>query len=97
MGGKADERWRYQVKVAALRTTLRRVARLPRSIVIVGLKAYKLGVSPLLPAACRYHPTCSEYCREAVERHGALKGLWLGLRRVCRCHPLRKGGMDPVP
>jgi uncharacterized protein len=53
-------------------------------------------ISPLLPSACRFYPTCSEYARQAVERHGAVKGLWMGLRRLARCHPLNPGGVDPV-
>jgi hypothetical protein len=68
-----------------------------RRLALLLLRAYKLAISPLLPAACRYYPTCSEYCREAIERHGALKGAWLGLRRICRCHPLGGRGADPVP
>ncbi len=68
-----------------------------KKLVLAAIDAYKLCLSPLLPPACRYHPTCSQYCREAVERYGALRGLWLGLRRILRCHPLRPGGFDPVP
>jgi len=60
------------------------------------LNVYKFAVSPFLPSACRFYPTCSEYMREAVERHGAGKGLWMGLRRVARCHPFHSGGYDPV-
>jgi len=60
------------------------------------LNVYKLAISPFLPSACRFYPTCSEYMREAVERHGAGKGLWMGLRRVARCHPFHSGGYDPV-
>ena len=60
------------------------------------LRAYKLVISPLLPSACRFYPTCSDYMREAVERYGAGRGLWMGLRRVARCHPLQAGGFDPV-
>jgi putative membrane protein insertion efficiency factor len=64
---------------------------------IVGvLRLYKIAVSPLLPSACRFYPTCSEYMREAVERHGAARGVWLGLRRLLRCHPFHEGGFDPV-
>ncbi|MDX2151291.1 MAG: membrane protein insertion efficiency factor YidD [Bryobacteraceae bacterium] len=66
-------------------------------VVIEILRFYKRGVSPLLPAACRYRPTCSEYMMEAVERYGAVHGLWLGLRRLGRCHPFHSGGFDPVP
>jgi uncharacterized protein len=50
----------------------------------------------MLPSACRFHPTCSEYMREAIERHGSLRGVWMGLRRLVRCHPFQPGGFDPV-
>jgi len=61
------------------------------------LRLYKLLLSPVLPSACGYEPTCSVYMREAVERYGAAKGVWLGLRRLLRCHPFHTGGYDPVP
>ncbi|MCW5982943.1 MAG: membrane protein insertion efficiency factor YidD [Bryobacteraceae bacterium] len=61
------------------------------------LHFYKRWISPLLPSACRFHPTCSDYMREAVERHGAARGVALGLRRLVKCHPLHPGGLDPVP
>ena len=65
--------------------------------VVLGLlAAYKRWVSPLLPAACRYHPTCSDYMAEAVRRHGARRGSWMGLKRLARCHPFTSGGLDPV-
>jgi hypothetical protein len=57
---------------------------------------YKLLVSPLLPSACRFHPTCSEYMLDAVARYGAAKGVWLGVKRLSRCHPFHEGGFDPV-
>jgi putative membrane protein insertion efficiency factor len=60
------------------------------------LRAYKWAVSPMLPAACRYVPTCSEYAMEAVERYGALRGGWMALGRVLRCHPFAGAGYDPV-
>jgi putative membrane protein insertion efficiency factor len=66
-------------------------------IIIGVLRAYKLAISPLLPSACRYYPTCSEYMLAAVARHGVLKGIWLGLKRLGRCHPFHTGGYDPVP
>jgi putative membrane protein insertion efficiency factor len=61
------------------------------------LRGYKRWVSPYLPSACRFHPTCSVYMREAIERHGAATGTWMGMKRLCRCHPLHAGGFDPVP
>jgi putative membrane protein insertion efficiency factor len=60
------------------------------------LRLYKICVSPLLPSACRYSPTCSEYMRDAVGQYGAAKGIWMGLRRLARCHPFHAGGFDPV-
>jgi uncharacterized protein len=60
------------------------------------LRFYKASVSPLLPPACRFMPTCSEYALEAIERYGALRGGWMGLRRLLRCHPFHPGGFDPV-
>ena len=58
---------------------------------------YKRFISPLLPPACRFHPTCSDYCSEAIEVHGFLRGGWLGFKRLLRCNPFFKGGHDPVP
>jgi uncharacterized protein len=57
---------------------------------------YKRWVSPWLPSACRFEPTCSEYMRQAVEQYGARRGIWLGVKRLLRCHPLHAGGYDPV-
>ncbi len=67
-----------------------------KRIAIVLLRAYKWALSPMLPAACRYIPTCSEYALEAVERHGALLGGLKAAWRVLRCHPFARGGYDPV-
>lgn len=61
------------------------------------LRGYKRWVSPLLPPACRFEPTCSEYMAEAVAVHGVARGVWLGVRRLARCHPFSAGGCDPVP
>ncbi|MFN0140082.1 MAG: membrane protein insertion efficiency factor YidD [Pyrinomonadaceae bacterium] len=60
------------------------------------LGVYKAVVSPFLPPACRFEPTCSEYARQAIEKYGTLKGMWLGLRRILRCQPFCRGGHDPV-
>ena len=61
------------------------------------IKSYQKWISPLLPARCRYHPTCSQYFIEALYTHGLFKGLFLGIRRVLRCHPWGGSGHDPVP
>ncbi|HEX7053887.1 MAG TPA: membrane protein insertion efficiency factor YidD [Burkholderiales bacterium] len=61
------------------------------------VRVYRWCVSPLLPRACRFFPSCSEYADEALRRHGALRGGWLAARRVCRCGPWHPGGVDPVP
>lgn len=67
-----------------------------RQLVIALLRVYKAVISPLLPPACRFYPSCSEYMLQAVEKHGALRGAWLGLKRLGRCHPFHSGGFDPV-
>ena len=61
------------------------------------LRGYKLVISPLLPSACRFHPTCSCYMHDAIAAHGAGRGLYLGVRRLLKCHPWHPGGIDPVP
>jgi len=61
------------------------------------IRFYQRNISPLKQPCCRFIPTCSQYALEAVEKYGALKGSWLALRRLLRCHPLCKGGYDPVP
>lgn len=68
-----------------------------RILLIFFIKLYKVILSPLLPPACRFYPTCSEYALEAIRKHGSLKGLYLTARRLLRCHPLCEGGFDPVP
>ena len=58
---------------------------------------YRSCISPLTPPSCRFRPTCSQYMIEAVKKHGPFKGLWLGIKRICRCHPWGGSGYDPVP
>jgi putative membrane protein insertion efficiency factor len=67
------------------------------TLVRVLILAYRYCISPLLGARCRFYPSCSAYALEAVDRHGAVRGAWLALRRIGRCHPWHAGGYDPVP
>jgi putative membrane protein insertion efficiency factor len=66
-------------------------------LLLAVIRAWQLLLSPLLGPSCRFHPSCSAYAAEAVRRHGALRGGWLALRRLGRCHPFHEGGLDPVP
>ncbi len=68
-----------------------------RQALILPIRGYQRLISPLLPPRCRFVPSCSSYAIEALERHGAARGSWLAVRRICRCHPLNAGGYDPVP
>jgi hypothetical protein len=68
-----------------------------RTVLTAIIRGYQVAISPLLPASCRYFPSCSAYAVEAIEKYGALKGGWLSLKRIGRCHPFRAGGFDPVP
>ncbi|HJF31688.1 MAG TPA: membrane protein insertion efficiency factor YidD [Sporosarcina psychrophila] len=68
-----------------------------KKILIGIIKLYQKIISPLTPPSCRFYPTCSHYGIEAVEKHGALKGSWLAVRRISKCHPFHEGGFDPVP
>ncbi len=67
-----------------------------QAVTIFLLRNYKRWISPVLPSACRFTPTCSEYMMEAVEKYGAGRGVWLGLKRLSRCQPFCQGGYDPV-
>ena len=66
-------------------------------LLLVPIRLYRALLSPLLPPLCRFHPSCSAYAMQALETHGPVRGLWLAVRRLMRCHPFHPGGLDPVP
>jgi putative membrane protein insertion efficiency factor len=68
-----------------------------RSVLKYLIRGYQLAISPLLGPRCRFYPSCSHYAIEAIETHGALRGVWLTAKRISRCHPWHEGGFDPVP
>ena len=70
---------------------------LPRTVLTAAIRGYQLVISPALPPACRFTPSCSQYALDAVRRYGAVRGSWLAVRRLVRCHPFHPGGFDPVP
>lgn len=76
---------------------IRFLSSLPQRLLLALIRFYRGAISPYLPRSCRYTPTCSQYALEAVRKYGALKGGWLALRRILRCHPFHPGGYDPVP
>jgi putative membrane protein insertion efficiency factor len=80
-----------------LRDIIERLAEVPGRLVRLMIRLYQLAISPLLGPRCRFHPSCSAYAAQAIEIHGLLRGGWLALRRIVRCHPLDPGGFDPVP
>jgi len=73
------------------------ILQIPKTFILLLLRGYKLLISPLLGQRCRFYPSCSSYTMEAVEKFGALRGSYLGARRLLRCHPFNPGGLDPVP
>jgi putative membrane protein insertion efficiency factor len=67
-------------------------------IILIGLiRLYQWTIAPVIGQTCRFYPSCSHYGAEAIQKHGAIKGSWLTVRRICRCHPWNPGGVDPVP
>jgi len=68
-----------------------------RKIFIFPIRVYQTCISPFYPPRCRFYPSCSEYTAEAIEKRGVFCGIWLGIKRICRCNPWSKGGYDPVP
>ncbi len=75
----------------------RRMSALLQEALLALIAGYRRWISPLLPPACRFHPTCSDYAAESIRTHGVMRGSALAARRVCRCHPFSAGGFDPVP
>lgn len=75
----------------------RTIVRVPVWCAVFLVRCYQAIIRPHLFGGCRFHPTCSEYCIESLQTHGLLRGGWLGVRRLTRCHPFSKGGFDPVP
>jgi uncharacterized protein len=92
-GGRAQGA-EHEAEVSPAPRTVRSVTSL---LALLPLRFYKRFISPLLPPMCRFEPTCSVYTMHAVEKYGVLRGVWLGVRRLARCHPFNPGGWDPVP
>ncbi len=80
-----------------LHKTIRKIGRLPILLPLSLIWIYRNCISPFTPSSCRYTPTCSAYCAQALRKHGLLKGGYLGIRRILRCHPWGGSGYDPVP
>jgi uncharacterized protein len=83
--------------VSASQTAWRVVVTLPRKAAMLLVRAYRVLISPMLPPSCRFTPTCSSYALTSLERYGLIRGGWLAVKRIGRCHPWSPGGYDPVP
>lgn len=70
---------------------------IPRRVALALVSFYRKYISPMFPPSCRYVPTCSEYAMIALQRYGFIRGSWMAIKRICRCHPWHPGGYDPVP
>ena len=75
----------------------RRLRHWPKQLALGAIQLYRLVISPMMAPHCRFEPTCSQYALTAIQEHGAVRGLWLTLKRLSKCHPLHRGGFDPVP
>lgn len=73
---------------------LRKLLELPARILILLVRFYQRGISPMLGPRCRFTPTCSEYCVQAIQKYGVMRGTWKSIRRILRCHPFHQGGID---
>ncbi|KPK01698.1 MAG: hypothetical protein AMK71_04545 [Nitrospira bacterium SG8_35_4] len=67
-----------------------------KRLFLIIIAIYKTAISPFLPQSCRFHPTCSDYCSDALKEHGFVRGMWLFIKRLLKCHPFHPGGYDPV-
>lgn len=76
---------------------MRSILKLPGTLAVLLICGYRVALAPLLIGTCKFHPTCSAYCIQAIQEWGLIRGGWLGLKRVLRCHPFSRGGLDPVP
>ncbi|HVY56073.1 MAG TPA: membrane protein insertion efficiency factor YidD [Thermodesulfobacteriota bacterium] len=72
------------------------ISKIPAYLAAFLIKVYRYAISPILPPSCRFYPSCSEYALEAIQKYGLIKGSWLAIKRIARCHPLSAGGHDPV-
>lgn len=76
---------------------MQRIKKIVVALMVLPIKFYQGAISPMFPACCRYTPTCSQYAIQALRKHGPLRGSWLAIKRICRCHPWGGSGYDPVP
>lgn len=93
---KSDAPNSFSTNSAGIFTTVKLFAKTPSHLAIFIIKIYQKFISPMFPPACRFLPTCSQYSADAIARYGIIKGIYLGIRRLLRCHPFHPGGYDPV-
>jgi putative membrane protein insertion efficiency factor len=96
--GRGFPNFHFSLKKQVFCVKIKNLAeKLLRCVFVAAIWIYRAAASPLFPPSCRYHPTCSAYALEAIEKYGPLKGGLIGLKRIMRCHPWRPGGYDPLP